>query len=61
LTLPSLFLTTVIFMNLSWGTRAYFFSGTDGTSSSHGHAAIVFTWPLVFLMIVIFMIQTLPL
>jgi len=48
-------------MNLSWGTRAYFFSGTDGTSSSHGHAAIVFTWPLVFLMIVIFMIQTLPL
>jgi len=68
-TLPSLFLTTVIFMSLSWGTvekgefrrsGRYFFSGTEGASSIQGHTAIVCTLPLVFLMMVIFMVQTLP-
>ena len=69
LTLPLLFLTTVIFMMspsfASKGLRnriaGYFVDDppTGGSSMIQGHTFIVFTLPLLFLITVIFMTQSL--
>lgn len=64
LTLPPLFLITVIFIRIlklkkELGTPQFYFFADGGSSRIQGHTFIVFTLPLLFFTTVIFMARSL--
>jgi hypothetical protein len=64
LTLPPLFLITVIFIRIlklkkELGTPQFYFFAVGGSSRIQGHTFIVFTLPLLFFTTVIFMARSL--